>query len=331
MGERDVGAERVAEVRAFSRFYTDVIGLLREGLLDTPYSLTESRVLFELGHREATALSDLRQALDLDAGYLSRIVARFTADGLVTRERVADDGRRQTLRLTEQGRAAFALLDGRSADEVRTLLGRLGEDEQRRLLGAMRAIRETLADAPRGEAFVLRSPEPGDYGWVVSRHGALYAAEYGWDATFEALVARIVADFVDGHDPRRERVWIAEVDGVPVGCVFCVAKDDTTAQLRLLLVDPSARGMGIGGRLITECARFARRTGYTHLMLWTNDVLIDARRLYERAGFTLTEEERHVSFGHELVGQNWELSLRDEGGGGGSPAAQRGSLRSRGT
>lgn len=301
--------DRVAEVRTFSRFYTGVIGVLREGLLRTPYSLTEARVIFELGQRETTALADLRQTLDLDAGYLSRIVARFTADGLITRERAAEDGRRQTIHLTEQGQAAYAMLDCRSAAEVRALLGRLGEDDQRRLLGAMRAIREVLEDAPRRESFILRPPEPGDYGWVVGRHGALYAAEYGWDATFEALVARIVADYVDNHDPRRERVWIAEVDGAPVGCVFCVAKDATTAQLRLLLVEPSARGMGIGGRLIAECIRFARRGGYTRLMLWTNDVLVEARRLYERAGFTLTEEERHHSFGHDLVGQNWELKL----------------------
>lgn len=301
--------DRVAEVRTFSRFYTGVIGVLREGLLRTPYSLTEARVIFELGQREATALADLRQTLDLDAGYLSRIVARFTADGLITRERAAEDGRRQTIRLTEQGQAAYAMLDCRSAEEVRALLGRLGEDDQHRLLGAMRAIREVLEDAPRRESFILRPPEPGDYGWVVGRHGALYAAEYGWDATFEALVARIVADYVDNHDPRRERVWIAEVDGAPAGCVFCVAKDETTAQLRLLLVEPSARGMGIGGRLIAECIRFARRGGYTRLMLWTNDVLVEARRLYERAGFILTEEERHHSFGHDLVGQNWELVL----------------------
>jgi DNA-binding MarR family transcriptional regulator/GNAT superfamily N-acetyltransferase len=311
MADRDEMAGRVAEVRAFTRFYTNVIGVLREGLLRTPYSLTEARVIFELAQRESTPLSDLRRALDLDAGYLSRILARFAADGLVARERAAGDGRRQTIRLTAQGQAAFAQLDRRSAEEVRALLGRLGEDEQRRLLGAMRAIREVLADAPRSESFVLRPPEPGDYGWVVQRHGALYAAEYGWDATFEALVASIVADYIDKHDPRRERVWIAEVDGAPVGCVFCVAKDTTTAQLRLLLVEPGARGMGIGARLVAECVRFARRSGYTRLMLWTNDVLTDARRLYEQAGFTLAEEGRHHSFGHDLVEQTWELALRD--------------------
>lgn len=300
----------VAEVRAFSRFYTNVIGALREGLLRTPYSLTEARVIFELAQREATPLSDLRAALDLDAGYLSRILTRFSADGLITRERPAADGRRQTIRLTPQGHAAFALLDTRSAEEIRALLGRLTAQEQRRLLGAMRAIREILGDTPRADRVLLRPPEPGDFGWVVQRHGALYAAEYGWDATFEALVARIVADYVDRVDPQRERAWIAEVDGAPAGCVFCVRKDATTAQLRLLLVEPSARGMGLGTRLIDECVRFARRTGYARLMLWTNDVLVDARRLYERAGFTLIEEERHHSFGHDLVGQNWELTLR---------------------
>ncbi|MBA2277490.1 MAG: MarR family transcriptional regulator [Chloroflexia bacterium] len=310
MIERSGVAERVAAFRAFNRFYTEVIGVLREGLLRTPYSLAEARVIFELAQHDDLALTDLRRALALDAGYLSRILARFAADGLITRQRAADDGRRQTIRLTAQGRAAFALLDTRSAEEAQALLGRLGDAEQRRLLGAMRAIRELLADAPRSERFLLRPPEPGDYGWVVQRHGALYADEYGWDASFEALVARIVADFAAGHDAARARAWIAEVDGEPAGCVFCMEKDAGTAQLRLLLVEPRARGLGIGARLIDECIRFARRAGYARLMLWTNDVLVDARRLYERAGFTLGEEEHHRSFGHDLVGQNWWLALR---------------------
>ncbi len=304
--------DRVAAFRAFNRFYTEVIGVLREGLLRTPYSLAEARVIFELAQHDDLALTDLRRALALDAGYLSRILARFTADGLITRQRATDDARRQTIRLTAPGRAAFALLDTRSAEEARALLGRLGDAEQRRLLGAMRAIRELLADAPRSERFLLRPPEPGDYGWVVQSHGAHYADEYGWDASFEALVARIVADFAAGHDAARARAWIAEVDGEPAGCVFCMEKDAGTAQLRLLLVEPRARWLGIGARLIDECIRFARRADYARLMLWTNDVLVDARRLYERAGFTLGEEEHHRGFGHDLVGQNWWLALRAE-------------------
>ena len=297
--------ERVATVRAFNRFYTNVIGVLREGLLQTPYSLTEARVIFELAQRTTADVADLRRTLDIDAGYLSRILARFDADGVATRERSATDGRRQVIQLTDRGRAVFEMLNARSADENRKLLSGLGEEEQRRLVAAMGTIREVLEDTPQPRAFVLRAPEPGEYGWVVQRHGALYAQEYGWDETFEALVARIVADFVEHRDPRRENAWIAEVDGEPAGCVFCVKRDEKTAQLRLLLVDPRTRGMGIGTRLVEECLRFARRAGYEEIMLWTNDVLEEARHIYERAGFELVEEERHHSFGHDLVGQNW--------------------------
>jgi DNA-binding MarR family transcriptional regulator/GNAT superfamily N-acetyltransferase len=275
----------------------------------TPYSLTEARVLFELAQREATEVADLRQALAVDAGYLSRILARFQADRLVVRERSAADGRRQVIRLTDQGRAAFATLDRRSAEEIGGLLAKLTEEDQRRLVGAMAVIREVIEPAPRPDAYLLRPPRPGDLGWVVQRHGARYAEEYGWDETFEALVARIVADYADHRDPEREHAWIAEVDGVPAGCVFCTRKDDTTAQLRLLLVEPQARGLGIGGRLVEECLRFARRAGYQQIMLWTNDVLADARRIYQRAGFTLVDEDPHHSFGHDLVGQHWTRKL----------------------
>lgn len=302
-------SDRVAAVRAFNRFYTNAIGVLREGLLRTPYSLTEARVVFELAQQDATEVADLRRTLDIDAGYLSRILTRFETDGLATRERSRADGRRQTIRLTDLGRAAFEMLDTRSAEEFRELLAELTEEDQRRLLGAMETIREVLEGSPRPEAFVLRPPEPGDFGWVVHRHGVLYAEEYGWDDTFEALVARIVADYVDHRDPQRESAWIAEADGEPVGCVFCVKKEDKVAQLRLLLVEPSARGMGIGARLVEECIRFARRAGYENLMLWTNDVLHQARRIYERAGFELVEENKHHSFGHELVGQSWRRAL----------------------
>jgi len=242
-------------------------------------------------------------------GYLSRILARFEADGLALRERSAADGRRQVIRLTEQGRAAFETLNARSAEEIGALLSRLSEEDQRRLVGAMEVIRDVLEQHPRPESYLLRPLRPGDLGWVVHRHGVLYAEEYGWDDTFEALVARIVAEYVEHRDPQRENAWIAEVDGEPVGCVFCVKKDEQVAQLRILLVEPTARGLGIGARLVEECMRFARRAGYEEIMLWTNDVLEDARRIYERAGFELVEEEKHHSFGHDLVGQNWSRKL----------------------
>jgi len=299
----------VAALRDFNRFYTIVIGVLHEGLLDTPYSLTEARVIFELAQRDATEVVDLRRTLDLDPGYLSRILAHFQTDGLITRERSAVDGRRQVIRLTDRGREMFGMLDARSAQETRKLLAGLSGEEQRRLLGAMGTIRTILEDAPRPQAFVLRPPGSGDYGWVVQCHGLLYAAEYGWDPSFEVLVARIVADYVDYRDQKRETAWIAEVDGERVGCVFCVKRDEQTAQLRLLLVEPSARGMGLGSRLVEECLRFARRTGYREIMLWTNDVLVAARGIYQRAGFELVEEEAHHSFGHDLVGQNWRREL----------------------
>jgi DNA-binding MarR family transcriptional regulator/GNAT superfamily N-acetyltransferase len=300
---------RVAEVRSFNRFYTAIIGVLDEGLLDSPYTLTEARVIFELAQRDSSEVVALRRELGLDAGYLSRILTRFEADGLITRSRAAGDARRQLVRLTDSGRRAYAALDASSAVQIRGLLGRLAEAEQRELLAAMETIRRLVAKAPGAEPPVLRAFQPGDLGWVVQRHGVLYAAEYGWDDTFEALVARIVADYVDHRDPDRERAWIAEVAGEPAGCVFCVRKDVATAQLRLLLVEPSARGLGIGTRLVDECVRFTRDAGYRRIVLWTNSVLADARRIYERAGFELVESEPHHSFGQDLVGQFWSLEL----------------------
>jgi DNA-binding MarR family transcriptional regulator/GNAT superfamily N-acetyltransferase len=306
-----VDPARVAAVRAFTRFYTSVLGVLDEGLLDTPYSVTEARVVFELAQQAESDLADLRRRLRIDAGYMSRIVARLESDGLLTRHRSTDDGRRQVLRLTDQGRRVFATLDARSAAQVARLLGGVPEPAQRRVVEAMDLVRTVLGDAPppATRTVVLRPPGPGDLGWVVARHGALYAAEYGWNADFEGLVARIVADYAAGHDPAREAAWIAEVDGEPAGCVFCVAKDATTAQLRILLVEPSARGLGIGSRLVDECLRFAAGAGYRSIVLWTNDVLVSARRIYEAAGFTLVEEEPHHSFGHDLVGQYWTRAL----------------------
>jgi DNA-binding MarR family transcriptional regulator/GNAT superfamily N-acetyltransferase len=300
----------VATVRGFNRFYTNVIGLLRAGLVDTPYTLTESRVIFELAQRDEVDGGWLRQELDIDAGYLSRILGRFEADGLITRERSGADARRQVIRLSPAGREAYALLDSRSGEQIAGLLDRLGDEQRQRLAGAMATIREVLGDAPAPRAYVLRPPQAGDLGWVIARNATIYADEFGWDETYEALVARIVADYVDGRDPKREAAWIAEMDGAPVGCVFCVRRDDETAQLRLLLVDPAVRGLGIGGRLVDECLAFAKRAAYRRIILWTNDVLADARRIYERAGFTLDEEESHHSFGHDLVGQTWSRSLR---------------------
>jgi DNA-binding MarR family transcriptional regulator/GNAT superfamily N-acetyltransferase len=305
-----VDADRVAALRAFTRSYTALLGVLDEGLLHSPYSVTEARVIFELAQRELTHVADLRRDLGIDAGYMSRITARLEADGLVRRERSLTDARRQVLRLTEQGRAVFDMLDARAAEQATQLLAGMPDPVQRRVVAAMDTIRAAFADqATSPSTVVLRAPAPGDLGWVVARHGAQYAAEYGWDDTFEGLVARIVGDFAADHDPKREAAWVAEIDGEAVGCVFCVAADETTAQLRLLLVEPTARGRGVGRRLVDQCVRFARRAGYRSIVLWTNDVLVSARRIYEAAGFTLVDEEPHHSFGHDLVGQHWSLEL----------------------
>jgi DNA-binding MarR family transcriptional regulator/GNAT superfamily N-acetyltransferase len=301
-----VPSERVTAVRAFNRFYTNLIGVVSEGLLETPYSLTEARVIFELAQGELSEVAVLRRSLDLDGGYLSRILARFEADGLIRRERSADDGRRQVAGLTARGREVFRDLDARSGEQIGRILAGLPEEEQRRLVGAMEAIQGVLGERRRPAVYVLRAFGPGDFGWVVQRHGALYAAEYGWDTTFEALVARVVADYIEDG---RGDAWIAEVDGEPAGCVFCVPKSERVAQLRLLLVEPWARGTGIGGRLVEECVRYARRSGDDELVLWTNDVLAGARRIYQRAGFELVEEGPHHSFGHDLVEQTWRLKL----------------------
>ena len=301
-------AGRVSAVRRFNRFYTSTIGVLRDGLLHTPWSLGEARVIFELGRGGVTETAELRRDLNIDAGQLSRLLARLERRGVVARERSTEDARRQLVRLTAEGRSAFEELDQRSAAEIRGLLGALSGEEQRRLIGAMATITSLLDGATAGDV-VLRPPRSGDFGWIVERHGALYADEYGWDETFEALVARIVADYVDNLDPEREAAWIAELDGERVGCVLCVREGEDVAKLRLLLVELHARGMGIGARLVDECIDFARRAGYSSITLWTNDVLADARRIYERAGFELVEEEPHRSFGHNLVGQNWSRSL----------------------
>ncbi len=301
---------RIDAIRRFSRFFTRRIGVLREGLLHTPYSLTEARILFEIANHDDLSASDLSRELGLDPGYLSRILAGLERRYLIEKTPSESDARRRLLALTPEGRDAFSLLDARSREEVAEMLGELCEEEQRRLLEAMRTIERILDKGFKySEPFFLRTHEPGDMGWVVHRHGVLYAREYGWDERFEALVARIIADFINNLDPARERCWIAEMEGERVGCVFVVKASDEVAKLRLLLVEPKARGLGLGSRLVKECIRFARSRGYKTLTLWTNSVLDAARHIYEEQGFVLVEEEEHHSFGKGLVGQNWKLAL----------------------
>jgi DNA-binding MarR family transcriptional regulator/GNAT superfamily N-acetyltransferase len=302
--------QRIAAIRRFTRFYTKHIGVLREGLHASPFSLTEARVLYELANRAAATAADIARDLGLDPGYLSRILRGFAQRGLIARTRSHSDGRQSHLALTPAGQDAFAPLDRGSHDEVAAMLAPLAEGAQARLIEAMGTV-EQLLGVPAREAppYLLRPHQAGDMGWVVSRHGALYAQEYHWNMEFEALVAEIVAAFIKNFDARRERCWIAEIDGAPVGSVFLVRQSDEVAKLRLLLVEPQARGLGIGARLVSECIRFARLCGYGALALWTNDVLVAARRIYQAAGFRLVQEEKHHSFGHDLVGQNWELEL----------------------
>ena len=301
---------RVGDVRHFNRFWTRQIGVLREGYLESPFSLTEVRVLYELAHREETTASELGEELGLDAGYLSRILRGFEKHSLIHKRPSEADGRRRLLRLTKRGREAFAPLDARSRSEIGAMLGGMSIAGQERLVKAMRAIERLLSGRPDPVVpYLLRPHRPGDMGWVVHRHGVLYAREYGWDEHFEALVAEIVAKFIQQYDPRLERCWIAERDDEIVGCVFLVRESEEIAKLRLLLVEPEARGLGIGSRLVEECIRFARQAGYLKIRLWTNDVLNSARRIYEGRGFRLVHEKPHHSFGHDLVGQTWELML----------------------
>lgn len=299
----------IAAVREFNRYYTNLIGALRAGLLDSAYSLAEVRVLYELAVDRAHDTAELRRLLDIDAGYLSRILGRLEADGLVARSRSAADARRRRIELTPAGREAFAALDARSEEQIAGLLAGVGEVDRRRLVAAMTTIRSVLDGAPPARTVVLRPPLPGDLGWVVQRHGALYAAEYGLDATFEAMVARIVADYATSRDPRTEAGWIAEVDGAPVGSIFCVRAGDGVAKLRLLFVEPSARGLGAGRALVQECVRFARRVGYREMVLYTHDVLTAARHLYEQAGFVLESATPASVYGVEVVEEQWRLSL----------------------
>jgi DNA-binding MarR family transcriptional regulator/GNAT superfamily N-acetyltransferase len=297
----------VEAVRRFNRFYTRRIGVLQDRSLYHPYSLAEARVLYELGHRTGATAAALGRELGLDAGYLSRILKAFARRGLVAAGRAAGDARRRPLTLTAAGRKACAALEARSRKEVGAMLGRLPAPAQSRLAGVMQEM-ETLLEETSHQVS-LRPHRPGDMGWVVHRHGALYFKEYGWDERFEALVAGIAKDFVDDFDPERERCWIAEMGGEPVGSVFVVKQNRTTAKLRLLLVEPEARGRGVGRRLVAECIAFARARGYRKLVLWTQSNLAAARAIYKAAGFRRIRQERHRSFGYDLTGEYWELSL----------------------
>lgn len=303
--------QRVAAVRRFGRFYTRQIGALNEGLLKSSFPLTEARVLYELAYHPGPTASGLGRELALDPGYLSRILRSFEERGLLRREPSPRDARQSHLFLTETGEQAFAPLDQASREEVTALLSTLSEADQGRLLEAMQTIETLLGGPPAPQVpYILRPHRPGDLGWVVHRQAVLYSQEYGWNSDFEGLVAQIVADFQRDFDPRREQCWIAEREGLPVGSAFLVqGASEEEAKLRLLYVEASARGLGIGRRLVEECIAFARRCGYRRLTLWTNDILVSARRIYEATGFRLVAEEPHHSFGKDLVGQTWTLDL----------------------
>lgn len=308
--------ERIEKVRSFNRFYTRAIGTLEERLLRSEYSLAEARLLYELAHHEQPTASDLAKELGLDPGYLSRILRGFEAKKLIARKASGKDARQSLISLTKAGQKEFAELDRASSVQVEDQLAALSDDRQKELVSAMKTIQELLQEEPDTDKpaapYVLRPHRPGDMGWVVNRQGLLYAREYGWDERFEALVARIVADFIDHYDPRRERCWIAERKGEPVGSVFLVKNaehPEEVAQLRLLFVEASARGFGIGRHLVHECTLFARSAGYRKIILWTNKGLDAARHLYEQEGYKLKKEEPHHSFGKDLIGQFWEREL----------------------
>jgi len=301
----------IQAVRRFNRFYTRQIGVLQEHLLRSPFSLTEVRVLYELAHREQVTASDLCNDLGLDRGYLSRMLQSFEAKGWIATAPSPDDRRRVFLSLTPKGRRVFAPLERRSSGEVSSMLAKLSLLQQRKLLAAMTDIEGLLSRSPQGGTpYILRPHRPGDMGWVVQSHGLLYSKEYGYDERFEALVAGIVAEFIEKFDPARERCWIAEKDGANVGSVFLVKKSVSVAKLRLLLVEPSARGLGIGKRLVEECIRFARKIGYKKIMLWTQSELVAARAIYQNAGFQKVGKEKHQSWSRkDLMAETWELNL----------------------
>lgn len=302
--------EEVATFRRFNRFYTRTIGTLREGLLESDYSLTEVRVLYELSTRKEPSAKEIASELSLDTGYLSRILRKFQDAGLLERETSASDARQTVLKLTESGRTVFDELKQRSNQQAHELLDDLAPSKRFDLIRSMNTIEDVLTHKTRAP-YILRQHRPGDMGWVASRHGVLYAQEYGWNEQFEALVARIVADFIMDYDPKRERCWIAERDGEGLGCIFLVKhpEEADTAKLRLLLVEPSARGLGLGKALVNECVSFARTAGYKKVTLWTQSILTGAHRIYQQAGFKLVDEAPHQSFGADLIGQTWDLKL----------------------
>ena len=302
--------EKIEAVRRFNRFYTRQIGVLRESWAESPFSLAEVRVLYELAHHDDLTAGELGTELGLDRGYLSRILQSFEKRGFVTKTRSEKDARQTHLALTAKGRKVFAPVNNRSQQDVGSMLDALSATDQKILIESMHTIERLLGDKSEPKVpYILRTHHPGDMGWIVHRHGVLYSEEYGWDEQFEGLAAQITSDFIMNFDPKRERCWIAEREGEIVGSVFLVKKSKTVAQLRLLLVEPNARGLGIGTRLVEECIRFARQQGYRKIVLWTNDVLKAARRVYEEAGFIMVREEPHHSFGRDLVGQYWELAL----------------------
>jgi len=312
--EDSVAADRIAAVRGFNRFYTRQIGVLRKTFLDSPYSLGEARVLYEIARGDAPTASEIGRALNLDAGYLSRLLRSFEKRGLVRRKASANDARQSHLTLSPRGRKDFAPLEARSQRDTGAMLGALSSADQIRLIAAMTTIQSLLAGKPQTAAapegrYALRPPRPGDFGWIVKRHAELYAQEYNWAAPFEGVCAQIVADFANKNDPARERCWIAEMDGEPIGCVFLVADSSAVARIRLLLVDPKARGLGLGARLVNECIGLARQAGYQKITLWTHSVLAAARHIYQKAGFKLTRSEAKVSFGQAVVSEHWDLEL----------------------
>ena len=300
----------ITAVRAFNRFYTRKLGVLDQQLLQSPYSLSEARVLYELAHREDASAKEIGSELGLDAGYLSRIVQKFEDNGLIGRKPLPTDRRQYRLSLTAKGRQAFAKLERSSQEDVGAMLAALPAGGGQRLIGAMALIERLLAapDAPPPAA-ILRGPRPGDMGWVVQSHGALYAREYGFDASFEALVAEITAKFIASFDPSRERCWIAEIDGAQVGSVFLVRHSDDVAKIRLLIIDPAGRGQGLGKRLVAECIAFAKACGYRKITLWTQSILLAARKIYQDAGFVMVGSEANRSFGQDLISETWELEL----------------------
>jgi len=306
-----VDAAAVKAIRQFNRFYTRRIGAL-DPYLGSEMSLTDVRVLYELAHRETTVASEIGRDLGLDAGYMSRILRRFEAEGWLTRAPHPRDARQSVLRLTEAGHAAFAPLQQKSRDEAAALLSSLAPAQRQQLvqaMGTVQSLLEPAATPAKPQAVILRDPAPGDIGWVVQQHGEIYAREYGWDSSFEALVAGIAGEFLLKFQPEWERCWIAELNGERVGAIFVVRKSASVAQLRLLILAPAARGLGLGGRLVDECIAFARRKGYKKMVLWTNSCLLAARGIYAKRGFQLTKAEPHESYGQQLVGETWELKL----------------------